>query len=741
MGHFSVPAVRVLSVLGAGGESSQDPLGSLKPFFEPIVRDLAGEIFDSVTVADHLNDTYYWRIPSDVVEAMTPRFEEWGWLEQVLDGEKKAYLVSSKIESEGADVAHGAVFDDIKNQFSKFVTTHFSERCETPDELVDLLIEWLVSVDGFSVDRLTKHITAIRKDESGKFITEVEQPPGTNSLTREQTYMCARFARHLFDRNDPLKETLCKFAQVGLLTEVVHDFANPSAKVENVNLVVYLDSPLALDALGMSGDAAKQSVSIVLDGLRQIGASVCVLRHSISELQASLKGVLGREIKDRTGPTADAMKRGEITARQVAAVQAGTESYLAKINISVDERTLSSYPSSHKYFSREIYTELLSTYKGWQDNDLACEHDSTLVAVVMRRRGDLKAHDFLKSGHLAVSRNGTVIADAERLCLRHNLIARGQVPPVVHFRSLSTMAWLRTGFANGDKLSRSMLLASCNRILSLNPKLVIQAIEKAKEHAADEVEDLEMLLSIERSSLALSDATYGDARVLGYKDIGEIIHSMNEALVEERVAERTSELQAELRKHEGLIESSKAELSTQYAEQLESVKAEFTEEKATSERKLEEIHRRLSELALVNEQQTEKNELLQLGLKSAEADREAVIQALVGETNQSIKLNTYALMSVVAGVGIGTCWLSFSDELSGVWVWCAVSTAALSFLIFFLSALNLFFGIDVSARRILEPLSVRRLKRLARRRGLTPILEGYRIAFEGNKLVASKRND
>lgn len=741
MGHFSVPAVRVLSVLGAGGKSSQDPLGSLKPFFEPIVRDLAGEIFDPVTVADHLNDTYYWRIPSDVVEAMTPRFEEWGWLEQVLDGEKKAYLVSSSIESEGTDVAHGDVFAEIKNQFSKFVITYFPERRETPDELVDLLIEWLVSVDGFSVDRLTKHITAIRKDESGKFITEVEPPPGSNSLTQEQIYICARFARHLFDKNDPLKETLCKFAQVGLLTEVVHDFASPSTKVENVSLVVYLDSPLALDALGMSGDAAKQSVSIVLDGLRQIGVTACVLRHSISELQASLKGVLGREIKDRTGATADAMKRGEITARQVAAVQAGTENFLAKINISVDERTLSSYPSSHKHFSHEIYTELLSTYKGWQDNELACEHDATLVAVVMRRRGDIKAHDFLKSGHLAVSRNGAVIADAERLCLRHNLIARGQVPPVVHFRSLSTMAWLRTGFANGDKLSRSMLLASCNRILSLNPKLVIQAIEKAKEHAADKVEDLEMLLSIERSSLALSDATYGDARVLGYKDIREIIQSMNEALVEERVAERTKELKAELEKQEGLIESSKEELSNQYTEQLESVKSEFAEEKALSERKLEEINQRLSELALVNEQQAEKHEILQVGLSSAEADREAVIQALVGETNRSIKFNTYALMSVVVGVGIGTFWLSISDELSGVWVWAAAGTAALSFLIFFLSALNQFFGVDVSAQRILEPLSVRRINRLARRRGLTRILEGYRIVFEGNKLVASKRND
>lgn len=741
MGHFAVPAVRVLAVLNSEGKTGQDPLSSLKPFFEPIIRDLAGEIFDPVTVADHLNDTYYWRIPSDVVETMIPRFEEWGWLEQVLDGEKKAFLISSHIESEGTDVAHGSVFDDIKNQFSKFVGSHFPDRSETPEDLVDILIEWLVSVDGFSVDRLTKHITAIRKDESGKLVAETEQLPGTNSLTREQVYICARFARSLFDRNDPLKDTLCKFAQVGLLTEVVHDFARPSAQIEDANLVIYLDSPLALDALGMSGDAAKQSVGIVLDGLKQIGVSVCVLRHSITELQAALKGVLGREIANRTGPTAEAMKRGEITARQVSSVQAGTENYLAKIGISVDERTLSSYPSSHKYFSYNLYKELLSIYDGWQDNDLACEHDATLVAVIMRRRGDAKAHDFLKSGHLAVSRNGRVISDAERLCLQHNLIARGQVPPVVHFRSLSTMAWLRTGFANGEKLSRSMLLASCNRILSLNPKLVTQAIERAKDHAADAVEDLEMLLSIERSSLVLSDATYGDARVLGYKDIREIIHSMNEALVDEKVEERTTELRAELEKQNVLIEESKQILSNQYAEQLESVKAEFQEERSKSERTLEEINQKLAELAHANEQQLEKNERLKLGLESAAADREEAIQALVKETNQSIKLNTYALMSVVVGIGAGSGWVSLSDELPGSWVWVAACAALLSFLVFVLSALNQFFGVDVSARRILKPLSVRRLRKLGRKRGLSRILEDYDIVFKDNQLSASKKGE
>jgi hypothetical protein len=541
-GAFSKPALRVLSVLEAQGDRVGDVLAALKPFFAPILCDRAGQMFDPQKIATAINQAYYWRITHEVVENLVPRFLEWGWLESWFgDNAISAYKIADCWGDEAYNGGDETKIEEVSNQigdsFAAFLTEHLPQHIgnKGPQELSSAVIEWLVSVDAFTPQKIRERIQGYEVDEFGVMVPKLTSSTGpANTLDGQTSYLCARFVKHLADSGDALFPQLCRLAEVGLLTEVVQDFSKPVDPAARANLLLYVDSPLALDALGMSGKAAKNSILPVLDGLRSVGAKVGVLRDSIEEMRTALDTLLRTPHSERTGPTADALRRREVTQRDIITVLNGPEAALRAIGVEVVERTLSMYPNEHKYFTGSDFEKLKARYS-WQNNYAAQEHDAVLVTIVMRRRGDHRSNDFLTCKHLAVSRNGAVIADAEQYCRENGMVARGQVPPVIHSRQLATMAWLRTGLRSNADVPKSTLLAACQRVLTLSPGLLKAAVRKAHELSGKSEEELRLCLVMDRSTMVLMDRTLGDTRILAEQQMEEIIDAMKKAVAAEEI--------------------------------------------------------------------------------------------------------------------------------------------------------------------------------------------------------------
>lgn len=294
------------------------------------------------------------------------------------------------------DPAHASAKAELRSLAEQFKS--FSEELspltaipKTVEEFEEILIEWLLYIEAFSEKNLEFN-AKVEKSDSGT-MQQVVEVPRTTKLKSEEKFLCARFVEEAIRTQPETGERLARIASIGLLTEVVQDFVKPTTPVETSNLVVYLDAPVAMELLGVSGKASKENTLPVVNELQRIGANVRVFGQSIEEIRRSLHAVLNNPRP--TGPTAQALARGEVLKDYVAQIQADPESFLNEFNISVTHRTLDQTPSEHQYFPDEYWQEIYGSLV-FQQNMTAREHDSDVVTLVMRqRRGTLIVISFV----------------------------------------------------------------------------------------------------------------------------------------------------------------------------------------------------------------------------------------------------------------------------------------------------------------------------------------------------------
>lgn len=240
-----------------------------------------------------------------------------------------------------------------------------------------------MSIDAYSEDVLKQKALQTTKIEGQIGLSVVIKD--TSDLSSEERYLCARFVKHLFDSKSDFTADLCRIASVGLLTEVIQDFHKPTTQIKKADLNIYLDAPVALDLLGVSGKEAAANIRPIIKKLQNIGGTVRIFRASLNELQGALDAVLKRSPPERTGPTADAMRRNEVMEAFVRQVAHDPATALSNFSVSVVDRKLNQFPNEHSFFSQNQYEEFFSQLT-WHVEIPRREHDATIVAQIMRMR-------------------------------------------------------------------------------------------------------------------------------------------------------------------------------------------------------------------------------------------------------------------------------------------------------------------------------------------------------------------
>ncbi|NNU82205.1 hypothetical protein HMH01_17340 [Halovulum dunhuangense] len=521
-------AVRIYGALSALGDGSIDPLQQLIPFFEPYFVKRAGAILNIEDLVAFVRSTYHWSITTDVAEVFMPRLEEAGWIQQQTPGVEGVYVVTLPemyfAQSERENTAEKELRELAEN-FKKY-SDAIAPLLSIPksiEEYEEILIEWLIYIEAFREENL-KIETKAGKSASGKIAVLTSVSENTTLADHEKT-LCASFVEQTIKTDEKAAEKLARLASIGLLTEVVQDFVRPTAPVKQSDLVVYLDAPLAMELLGVSGKSQQEDMHLIVRELQRVGASVRVFSESLSEISRVLNAVL----KNRRayGLTAQSIARGELLPQFVSQVASDPEGALKEHGVGATHRTLKQFPNEHEHFSNEVYEDLLgglSFHEIWA----ARVHDASITAHVMRMRGGKSSRDIFASKYIALTRNRVLAQVTERRCRDYGLISRNDVPPVVHRRALSAAMWLRTGLGGANlEVPKRMLLSSCEHVLSAR-KGVVDAVRDLTDALGDEEKkkQLEFLLSQERSTRMLMDKTLGASSVVTQENLGEIIQQM-----------------------------------------------------------------------------------------------------------------------------------------------------------------------------------------------------------------------
>jgi hypothetical protein len=527
---LSTRSLRIFSAVEVLREGQADIRFALAPLFQPDLAKYNGEVFDSRKLSSEINAQYRLNVNRDVVEEFIPVFLDLGWLRRI-EIQEHAYLVTC--EPSDDVTAHRGEFEskasELARTFREFIhsLSPLSQVDKSDEELIDALVDWLISLDVLSEEDLRSVAQVERIGK--KLVYKVQEPEEVRA--DDMSYLCARFVHHIVDSGSELEHFLIELASVGLITEVVRDFQKPSTSVARTDLAVYLDAPVALDLLGLSGREAKDNIQTILDKIRALGGSVRIHRISIDEMQTSLSAMLNRRPQDREGATAEALRRNEVLEAFVRQVATLPDPFLREAGVAILDQSLDQFPNEHRFFERAAVDELYSQI-GWVRDDAPRFHDASTAALTMRKRTGARSSDIFEVKHVMLTRNPFFPSLARRTSIAHNYINAQQVGPVVHQRQLATAVWLRTGLSKSDEtIPRRYILSACRRVLTLRRNIVERVRQVSQGLSSDQTEQLELLLTQGRSTQVLMDKTLGAEHVIDSSNIAILVEEMKRALV------------------------------------------------------------------------------------------------------------------------------------------------------------------------------------------------------------------
>jgi hypothetical protein len=90
-----------------------------------------------------------------------------------------------------------------------------------------------------------------------------------------------------------------------------------------------------MNYFGLAGKGEKDNIGIVLDRLKGVGAKLVCFKHTCDEIRDNLSGLFARAPQERTGPSAEAVRKGEVTEVFLANVRNNVEHFVkvAKLEI------------------------------------------------------------------------------------------------------------------------------------------------------------------------------------------------------------------------------------------------------------------------------------------------------------------------------------------------------------------------------------------------------------------------
>jgi hypothetical protein len=521
----------------------EDIISGLLPFFEPLLVKYNGQLFDKGAFMNDVLNSLTWAITSDIADQIIGRMIKKGWLTRELPANDQVYHVSLPDSSKVIEETNVSRLEEVSDAFDYFLDTlpKRPSNLSTGQARTEMLLEWLVA--SFSQPQNTD-------DNSDG---EHKGRPKSELRHQAESHLCARFALWLSRMNPSLAQYLAEIGGAVILTEVIFHFRKPTFKRRSVSqLVVLVDAPLLMDYLGLSGPVLKESAAHIIDKFREVGATIGCFGHSRDEIFSILTALLASDEAGRYGPTAEALRRGDITLAEVRSVFAGLDSRIKKAGVQKITNTPGQMTSVATYFPDELVDEV--ERRLGQSNLPARERDARSVAVVMRKRQGHRSGDLFDCRAVLLSQSRTLVVIANSVCIANDLLGAHDIGPVIHRSQAAGALFLVMGLGEREKVSRSQLLGTCMDIVKLRPRIVSDLkAQLGKATAGLSEEELDSLLTDPRCATALMDSTVGAGKIIDRHNVEEIVQNIKLSLLDteaQRHADQLKELKRRMKEEQ-----------------------------------------------------------------------------------------------------------------------------------------------------------------------------------------------
>lgn len=590
-------ALRIMSVLHHTPIVDGDVIDRLQPLFEPVLLDQAGSMFDPGAFAKELQARYGWAFSADMAAELCPRFERSGWLEAIVqNGENAAYRVSLDSPLSAAEGAQSEDIEELADEFAKFcrdLSPLLASKI-TPEVALERLTSWVANLERYDAASLVAEARAVKDPETGQLTYREQNPKSLDQLDADQRYLCARFTQKLDAEKSPLLETLARVAELGFLVDLIEDFQRPTNKPDRTDLIVYLDSRIALSLLGVSGKNAAQSARDLVTSLKKSGLHVRVFQTTVDEMQAALRAVLDRLPIDREGPTHEAILRGETLEAYVNEVSQSTEHFLGEYDVRVDPMTARPTERDLEIFSEEDNSDFYSRVNWNITKELQRQHEADVFTQIMRKRAARKSGEILHARFIFITDNPKFWSLARRYCIENRYINRNEVPPVVSYRHFALSLWLATGFAEINDVPKRQLLAAAEKVLTVRSDIVSDAVRRLGEMSEEMRDQFSALVGSPGSRRVLMDATLNSRKLSSPDELVGVLEDMKTELISKQTEASEKKIQkvksdSNKRQQQALKEALEAREQAKNAEAV--LAAEIMRQRDYHEKQLSSVNR------------------------------------------------------------------------------------------------------------------------------------------------------
>jgi hypothetical protein len=311
------------------------------------------------------------------------------------------------------------------------------------------------------------------------------------------------------------------------------------------DLVVYIDTPVIVELLGLLDDAREEAASELVRLLQGLGARTACFSHTLTETENLLIGSSqmlsagstdGRRVNEIVSY---AVSRG-LGRTQLEIKAATVEGSLRALGITV--RDAPDYRVQTTCDEKRM-EEVLQSVVGYARPETRHYDVKSLAAIWRLRNGHSQRHLESARAIFLTSNESLVRASANFFAETPNGF---EVPVCTLDSQLATVAWLKKPMAAPD-LPKRQIVADCIAALEPGKRLwerFLNVVEQTHEAGGVSEEDYATLRYTVSARRALVEETLGDDNAIALGSIPEILRRAKEAMTQEAQDRLQSESQS-----------------------------------------------------------------------------------------------------------------------------------------------------------------------------------------------------
>lgn len=506
-----------LALLSARFDEGRDHLGLFEPFVADAVLALAGDHFVAADLRELIAERSGLLMPADTINTLLNRFVRQSRLKR--EGGRFVRSTGTvdlldRPQFEGLKRSNEAKYQALASAFHAFASEKGASLANREDALAALC--------SFISDN--KVPLVLSEPLPSRSAQRSTLSPG---LVR----IVAQFITERCSQAPDLASPLEALIEGVVLqdTLMLNDLADLGHRLDG--LTVFIDTPLLLSALELTGVANAVAAKEGLSLIREAGAAICAFDVTIAEMRRILY-LLESRISTATGQLSifpSDLARHLIATRKSAsdirAISATLEQRLSAIGITVKD-----VPKHEARYTLDE-TSLAESLKDYRDDDTdtpRIRHDVDCVAAVLTRRAGTTSSTLERSRAVFCTSSGLVVRNVQRWYQEQNA---GGVPPIAHQFALSSIAWLKKP-RSARHLKLHELVSMCASAMKPSRETWARFTEKLKQLRSDGA-----ISDDETVAIIASDLTE-PLLVAIDDDIGSDAASIDEAIDRVRAAYR-----------------------------------------------------------------------------------------------------------------------------------------------------------------------------------------------------------